>query len=170
MRKKPTRLKELEGTLRRDRTNRREPRPPKAGTVAPRHGLPLGVRREFKFLLEQLAPMNVVTVSDIAALEITAAAADEYWRNHRFLTRKGASYETVNAAGSRMARNRPEVAAAADAWRRYRAGLLDFGMTPSSRPKVEADDPPIPDSSTFKQARAAADLARSPGRFFRSDA
>lgn len=40
MRKKPTRLKEIEGTVRRDRMNLREPRPPKAAVLVPRRGLP----------------------------------------------------------------------------------------------------------------------------------
>ena len=36
MRRKPTRLKQIEGTLRRDRVNAREPKPPKTGAIMPR--------------------------------------------------------------------------------------------------------------------------------------
>jgi len=168
MRKKPTELKRLEGTLRRDRTNLREPKPPKlAAGGAPQRRLPLGVRREFAVIVRLLEPMNVVTVSDIAMLELVAAAGDEYWRAHRVVARLGTTYETVNAAGSRMFRSRPEVAIAADAWRRYSAGLERFGLSPSSRPKVEADAPrPVDDLDAFLARRTAAGAARAPDRFF----
>lgn len=171
MKKKPTELKRLQGTLRRDRMNLREPRPPKAAAaLPPRRGLPLGVRREWALLMKQVEPMSVVTVSDVAMLELVAAAADEYWRAHRIVTRKGMTYQTTNAAGSTMVRSRPEVAIQADAWRRYSAGLQQFGLSPSSRPKVEADAPrPLDDLDRFLQKRPSPSPRRGPDRFFRDD-
>jgi len=157
-------MKALEGTLRRDRTNLREPKPPKAALVVPRRGLPLGVRREFGRLVELLAPMACLTVSDVAMLELTAAAVDEYYRARVVIAGRGSlTYRTKNAAGSTMHRVRPEVAIAADAWRRASAGLQQFGLSPSSRPKVEADERPIP----LPQPKATGTDGKDPARFYR---
>jgi P27 family predicted phage terminase small subunit len=169
MRKKPTELKRLGGTLRADRINLREPKPPKVTDLPPRRGLPLGVRREFALLMEQLAPMHVVTVSDIAMLEIVAAAADEYWRAHRVVTRRGMTYGTKTAAGSTMFRTRPEVGIMADSWRRYSAGLQQFGCSPAARPKVEADAPPPEDElDRFLAQRRTPAAGPDRARFFKS--
>jgi len=57
------------------------------------------------------------------------------------------------------------VAIRADAWRRARAGLQEFGLSPSSRTKVESDAaPPVPGRLTAFQGQRQ----RDPGRFFTS--
>ena len=59
---------------------------------------------------------------------------------------KGETYETTTPAGSVMIRQRPEVALAADAWRRYAAMLQRFGLDPVSRARVEMIPPVGPPS------------------------
>lgn len=56
------------------------------------------------------------------------------------------TYETTTPTGSVMFRTRPEVALANDAWRRATVMLQQFGLTPASRPKVDARPPDVPGS------------------------
>jgi P27 family predicted phage terminase small subunit len=163
-------MKILEGTARADRMNRREPKPPKAGRVTPRPGLPRGVQREFARLVELLRPMEVLTVSDVAALELLAGASDEYWREHRVCVMQGSTYRTKNAAGSTMYRTRPEVAIAADAWRRAAGMLQQFGLTPAARTRVEAEEPtPARRAGSMDERKTEPGVLTGPSRFFRRD-
>ncbi len=50
------------------------------------------------------------------------------WRSaHAVIRKKGSSYETKTVGGGISVRIRPEVKITADAWRRVRQGLTDFG-------------------------------------------
>jgi P27 family predicted phage terminase small subunit len=98
---------------------------------------------ELQPLLEKI---KVVTEADRKSLELLCDAYSEYREARAAVKKLGATYETVNKAGSVMYRTRPEVAIAQDAWKRVRAMLCEFGLTPSARSKVkvlkgEPDDP-----------------------------
>ena len=137
MRRKPTQLKRLAGTLRRDRVNPREPKPPRGLPTLPRGTSP-AVRREHARLVRQLALMpGVATRADASALELAAYAFAEYRAAAAVVLEQGPTYESTTQAGAVMHRARPAVAIAADAWRRAHAALQTFGLSPSSRPKVE---------------------------------
>jgi P27 family predicted phage terminase small subunit len=133
----PTRLKEARGTLRADRRNRLEPHPA-VGFPPPRRGLSKPARAEYRRLEDALAGLNVATLSDALALELCAQALSEYHAAVEVLLRDGASYECTTAAGSKLRRPRPEQAIATDAWRRAALMLQQFGLTPASRSKVNA--------------------------------
>ena len=141
----PTRLKQLRGTLRRDRTNVREPKP--LVRIPPcRRSLPASVRAMYRRLSRILAPLRVVTVADGLALELASSVLVEYETNARVVLEQGSTYEATTAAGAVMHRARPEQAIAADAWRRAATMLQQFGLTPSSRSKVEVLEPVQPRS------------------------
>ena len=132
----PTHLKRLRGTLRRDRTNPREPKP--LVRIPPcRRSLPASVRAMYRRLGRILAPLRVVTVADGLALELAASALVEHEGAARVILEQGATYPARTEAGAVMHRARPEQAIAADAWRRAAVMLQQFGLTPVSRSKVD---------------------------------
>lgn len=103
----------------------------------PKH-LPETARLLWKWLAPRLDEMQTLTKVDGPALELLCDAYAEYRSARAVIDAEGATYEAVTEAGATMVRQRPEVAIAADAWRRVRAMLTEFGLTPSSRSKVSA--------------------------------
>ncbi len=98
---------------------------------------------ELRPLLEKI---KVVTEADRKALELLCDAYSEYRAYREVVRREGATYQVTTKRGGTMYRMRPEVAAAQDAWKRTRAMLAEFGLTPAARSKVKvlketADDP-----------------------------
>lgn len=137
---KPTRLKVLEGTTRKDRANPAEPKPPpaRAREAAPRWLRPTS-RPWWNRLRPLLVQMQVLTGADPVALGLLCDALADYMSARAIVERKGRTYETEGEAGL-MVRQRPEVAIAADAWRRAKLMMTEFGLTPASRAKVSAAD------------------------------
>jgi len=151
-RRVPTTIKRLRGTLRRDRTNLREPRP-LVGAPPCRRSLPAAVKAMYRRLVRILGPLDVVTRADGVALELTASALVEYETNARVVLDQGSTYEARTEAGATMHRARPEQAIAADAWRRAAVMLQQFGLTPVSRSKVDVI--PVSEPDTLEAFRAA---------------
>jgi len=83
--------------------------------------------------------MQVMTGADPVALGLLCDALADYMAARAVVEKEGASYETEGDAG-KMLRQRPEVYIAADAWRRAKLMLTEFGLTPASRAKVSAAD------------------------------
>jgi P27 family predicted phage terminase small subunit len=138
----PNALKLARGTFRPDRANPQEPRPP-VGIPSPRRGLSRLARVEYHRLTDALGGLRVVTHADAIALELCAQALAQHRVAVDVLLRDGQSYESVTAAGATMRRPRPEVATAADSWRRAATMLQQFGLTPASRAKVSSQPDPV---------------------------
>ncbi len=141
----PTRLKLVKGNPGRRPINRREPQPTVAIPPCPRW-LDPKAKTLWRHLTKVLHEIQVLTLADARALELVCEAYAEWRAARAVIRRRGPSYETETAAGGLVVRSRPEVAIAADAWRRVRQGLTDFGLTPASRTKLttvtpEAVDP-----------------------------
>jgi P27 family predicted phage terminase small subunit len=102
------------------------------------------VRREYDHLVTLMRQMpGVATVVDVVQLELAAAALAEYRTAVAVVLRRGQTYECKTQAGAVMVRTRPQVAIAADAWRRAHAALQVLGLSPTSRPRVEGDAPSL---------------------------
>lgn len=133
----PTALKILRGNPGHRPLNDREPQARPGRPSCPR-SLPAEGRKAFRALVRELDAMGIVTKADAVALELLANAYAE-WREARDVVEaEGQTYETVTQAGGRMVRVRPEVLIAADAWRRIKAMLTEYGLTASSRSRVKA--------------------------------
>ena len=132
----PDRLKLLRGTLRHHRTNWKAPVPKVGLPRKPGHLTP-GAAKAWDKLTPLLKDMRIVTVADAHALELLCEALAEYREARAVLRSKGLTYETKTASGSVMERSRPECAVAADAWRRAKMMLSQFGLDPASRGRVE---------------------------------
>lgn len=136
---KPTALKVLQGNPGRRPKNAREPKAQRGRPKCPAW-LSAKARAAWGELCDLLDSMRVLTISDRKALELLCDAYAE-WRDARETIRKegGPTYRAETESGF-IIRARPEVAIAADAWRRVKALLSEFGLTPSARTKVQALD------------------------------
>ena len=102
--------------------------------------LPLEAKRAWRELAPLLSGMQVLTSADKSALVMLCDAWAE-WRSARDeVIEKGETYTVITEAGSEMIRPRPEVAIAADAWKRIKAMLVEFGMTPAARSRITVPD------------------------------
>ncbi len=133
-RPKPTSLKVLHGTVRADRLNLAEPRPP---VGAPRCPKWLGaVAREYwRELAPVLVGMRVLTRADRLALAQLCDAVATYRAAREVVAREGATFAVETESG-RVVRPRPEVQIAQDADRRIRVWAAEFGLTPAGRPRI----------------------------------
>jgi Phage terminase, small subunit len=121
---KPTALKLLEGTVRKDRANPAEPRPT-VGAVPPPF---LPSRGAARVAWNRLAPMlerlRVLTEADADALALGCLALSEYLAARR----DKQSWRRGDAA-----------------WKRYMATLTAFGLTPSARVRVHVAEADVAD-------------------------
>ena len=135
--KLPSEIKKLKGTLQKSRTNQKEPKP-EVVLLSPPPFLGSKAKKAFKELARITANMRILAESDAIALTMLCDAWAE-WRDARdYIKKNGTTYKTVGKNGDVMYRAHPEVAIAADAFRRVTNLLSQFGLTPSSRANVEA--------------------------------
>lgn len=120
--------------------NKREPKPKKHADppVAPEH-LDDDARRAWDTLAPMLVRLGVLTEADHFALERLAECYSEVREHRAELKEIGHTYETVSATGGVMHRRRPEAVLLADADRRFKGYLVEFGLTPAARSKVESN-------------------------------
>jgi len=132
---KPTSLKVVQGTFRRDRSEANEPLLPVC-RPAPADYLDDEARIFHGDLVDVLEVMQVVTLADHAALSAISDAWSELAAYRAEIQRHGLTIEGVDNQGNKKLKANPAVAMRADAWRRLMSGLQQFGLTPSSRTKI----------------------------------
>lgn len=147
--RKPTHLKLVTGTTRKGRETPNEPKPATGRPVMPGH---LSKRAAAAWLKvsKMLNALGVLTALDAMALERLCECYAEILEYQATLDAREdpktgeigcRTYETTTVAGGRMVRVYPEVALLADADRRFKAYLGDFGLTPATRSKVSGTSP-----------------------------
>src|SRR5689334_9844588 len=128
----PTRIKLLRGNPgHRPLSSKDEPQLAAELPPCPRY-LRGVARRLWDDVGKQLLRMRVITAADATALELLCGAYAEYFKASAVVRRRGATYKARTGTGF-IERRRPEVAIAADAWKRVRSMLLEFGISPASR-------------------------------------
>lgn len=145
---KPTALKALQGNPGKRKLNAHEPKSPVMARAAPAW-LDAYAREAWAEISPLLVGMRVLTEADGPALVLLVKAWSDWRTADVVIQRDGSSYEIKewDKDACEMivvsVRRRPEVADRADAWRRTRMALTDFGMTPSARSRitVAGDDP-----------------------------
>ena len=128
----PTHLKALAGTLQPSRTNAAEPTPAIYLTTPP-DWLSERARRYWGDIGAVLLNMQVCTVADGPAMQLLTEALAEWAEARQAVQERGLTYDTITVSGGILRRPNPEVAIAADAWRRTLTMLTQFGLTPASR-------------------------------------
>lgn len=135
---KPTALKLIQGTQRKDRAQPNEPTPVVAIPKCPAHLTPKA-KTVWKSLVKHLETMGVMTLPDGLALEQLCSAYAEWRDLVKLIEVDGYTYKTNGAGGEMLIKGNPAVAMASDAQKRIRGMLQEFGLTPSSRTKVNAE-------------------------------
>lgn len=142
--KTPTAIKSLRGTNRKDRTNPNEPNPGQADLSCPDRLFGYA-EKCWNRLAPELDAMGVLTSSDIEILIITCqqyqiyqAAFDKLFSEN--VIEGGLDfdpfYEVTSAEGHDYLKEKPLQRIMERAWDRYKAGLIELGMTPAARSKV----------------------------------
>ena len=130
---KPTQLKVVQGTFRRDRANPSEPKPRKQLPPCPDF-LEGTARKEYFRIGRKLQRIGVLTeVDDLALIGLCQSWAEyveatEQVRKTGMLVKSPSGYPIFN----------PYVVLANQALKRVKAFLTEFGMTPSSRSRIIA--------------------------------
>lgn len=146
--KTPTHLALVRGNPSKRPVNKNEPKPPSGVPPTPKHFDKMG-KYWFKRIGEELNAIGVMTTLDGKALELLIEAYTEYRQHCETLDREGYTYAVYDEEEKdegkdrsiRMIKPHPASVMKSDAWKRVRAMLAEFGMTPSSRSKVGAKGP-----------------------------
>lgn len=138
--KTPTHLRLVKGNPSKRAINKNEPKPPSGVPPIPKHFDKRG-KYWFKRMGEELDAVGVMSTLDAKALELLVEAYTEYRHHCEVLDEEGYIYQTGSATGEKIVKAHPAAAMKADAWKRIRAMLSEFGMTPASRSKVEIKAP-----------------------------
>mgnify|MGYP000858287196 FL=1 len=133
---KPTALKVLEGNPGKRPLPQNEPKPK---PIAPER--PTWLTGEGKKMWDRLAPelerLGLLTAIDGEAF----AAACQCWKIYvdcqKYLKKHGLTYTYTNKAGAENEIERPQVKIAQKALDQFRAFCSEFGLTPSSRTRIE---------------------------------
>jgi len=137
---KPSALKLIQGTQRKDRSQPNEPKPAIARPKCPAHLSPKA-KTAWKSLVAHLEGMGIISQPDGMALEQLCAAYAEWRDLIKDVEKVGYTYTATGAGGEPLIKANPAVAMASDAQKRIRGLLQEFGLTPSSRTKVNAETP-----------------------------
>jgi P27 family predicted phage terminase small subunit len=130
---KPTQMKVVQGTFRKDRANPSEPKPKRQLPPCPDF-LEGRTRKEYYRIGRKLERIGVLTeVDDLALIGLCQSWAEylettEQARKTGMLVKSPSGYPIVN----------PYVVLANQALKRVKSFLTEFGMTPSSRSRVMA--------------------------------
>lgn len=143
--RKPTALKRLQGNPGKRALPKREPEPLAIDDASAPEELDGDALAMWESLAPTLVATRVLTEADVAALMVTCEAWADYRSAARELADGGLVQEAITDRGGSSLRAHPAYAIRSDAWRRFVAGLTDFGMTPASRGKVaRAAEPEAP--------------------------
>ena len=137
MKRLPTEIKKQRGTLRQDRMNDNEPNLPCVIPPIPTW-LSEDGQKAFSELSTLLHDMSVLTQADELALTLLCDAYSEYKKAKEVVNELGSTMEVTSREGNSKSVIRPEVQIANQSFVRIFQLLKEFGLTPSSRAKVNA--------------------------------
>lgn len=137
--------------------NKREPKPRRGVPPCPRFMSDRGAGA-WKRIGGLLDSMGVLTHADQGALVLLCEAFADWFECVDVVRREGIVYETPTAAGSIVKRAHPAVAMRNDAHRRIQSLLIEFGLTPAARSKVQRidDDDADPLEELLREAQRPA--------------
>jgi P27 family predicted phage terminase small subunit len=136
----PTVLKLIRGNPGKRAINTNEPKPPRGIPKCPAH-LDTKAKTAWKKLCQRLDQMGVLTLADEYALEILCSVYARIRDLQKAVKLYGATtYETTSTAGDLTVKAYPEVSQLEKAESLFKSYLTEFGLTPSSRTKLEVTD------------------------------
>lgn len=142
-RPKPTHLKVVSGNPGKRAINKREPKPNREIPSCPAH-LSDESKVAWGKLCVLLDRMGVLTEADAMALERLCDCYSEILECRELIARDGRTYSSIRGIGDEdspieqvLMKANPAVAMLADADRRFKGYLVEFGLTPAARSKVQ---------------------------------
>lgn len=144
--RKPTVIKQTQGTEKPSRANPREPKVTPGIPQPPTWLCEDGVI-EYERLAPMVKEMNVCSLNDGDALALAADALRQYKELDKQIGRK-LLLKVDTKYGYKEVRN-PLIVARTDAWSRFQRQLVRFGMDPSSRGAVTTLPPPKDEKEEF---------------------
>lgn len=145
-RPKPTALKAVTGNPGKRKLNAKEPQPARTIPSPPDH-LTDAAKVAWGRLTVLLDRMGVLTEADTYALERLCDVYAEILECRRIIARDGRTYTSIKMTGDyedaveqTLIKAHPAVAMLADADRRFKSYLVEFGLTPAARTKVTISD------------------------------
>ena len=136
-RPKPTHLKVVTGNPGKRKLNENEPQPVREIPSPPAHLTDWG-KVAWGKLTVLLDGMGVLTVADVFALERLCDIYADILQLRITIADEGRTY-TVQTEGGFLIKPNPAVAMLADADRRFKSYLVEFGLTPAARTKVKVN-------------------------------
>ncbi|EPR3212970.1 phage terminase small subunit P27 family [Klebsiella pneumoniae] len=136
-RPKPTHLKVVTGNPGKRKLNDKEPTPAKEIPSPPAHLTDWG-KVVWGRLTVLLDGMGVLTVADTLALERLCDIYADILQLRDTIAVEGRTY-TVQTEGGFLIKANPAVSMLADADRRFKSYLVEFGLTPAARTKVKVN-------------------------------
>lgn len=94
----------------------------------------------FDWLVKHLDDLGVVAEVDAIALQMLSDAWEDYCASRAVIRKLGPTYVTTTAQGDEMHRPRPELGLMQQSWDRLKKMLPEFGLTASSRAKLNAPE------------------------------
>uniref|UniRef100_C5CJP3 Phage terminase, small subunit, P27 family n=1 Tax=Variovorax paradoxus (strain S110) TaxID=543728 RepID=C5CJP3_VARPS len=141
---KPTHLKVVSGNPGKRALNKREPKPKREVPSCPAYLSDVG-KVAWGRLGVLLDRMGVLTEADGPALERLCDCYSEILECRELIKEHGRTYSTIRGIGDErspveqvLMKANPAVAMLADADRRFKSYLVEFGLTPAARSKVNA--------------------------------
>ncbi len=154
MGRKPTPVSEhiLKGTFRKDR-HAKAGRAERTGIAIPEcpSWITGAAKEAWESIGELLDARRVLTVADGVALALLCQNYADFVRLRLEVIEEGEVYETETASGDKMLRPNPKVAFRDNTEKRLRASLVDFGLNPSARSKIDLPTPVSTRGNRFAQ-------------------
>lgn len=135
----PTELKLVRGNPGKRSINKKEPQPARRIPSAPAHLVSEG-QVAWGRLTVLLDRMGVLTEADGFALERLCDCYAEILALREIIDAQGRTYETTSTQGELVLKANPAVAMLADVDRRFKSYLVEFGLTPAARSKVQVKE------------------------------
>ena len=145
-RPKPTHLKVVSGNPGKRAINKKEPKPARETPSCPAY-LSDASKVAWGRLCVLLDRMGVLTEADALALERLCDCYAEILECRELIARDGRTYTSIRGIGDEdspieqvLMKANPAAAMLADADRRFKSYLVEFGLTPAARSKVQVKD------------------------------
>lgn len=132
----PTALKLVKGNPGKRAINKKEPKPAKFDTDCPKH---LSAKAQYAWdrLVVILDEMGVLTMADVLALERLCDCYADILAARELIKKDGRIYKTVDANGNTLIKNNPAVNQLRAADAQFKSYLVEFGLTPAARSKIQ---------------------------------
>lgn len=136
----PTALKLVKGNPGKRAMNKKEPKPAREAPSCPAH-LTDEAKVAWGRLTVLLDRMGVLTEADAFALERLCDCYADILACRELIERDGRTYTTLDQNSNTLIKNNPAVNQLRAADAQFKSYLVEFGLTPAARTKVNAKEP-----------------------------